>query len=368
MTKSKSLSNENLSFEFVKKHISECKLLSRKFISIDFIIDYCQNHEISLEDWNKISQNPNWDFTDKKTLDFIEKHADELNWDYFWNLENNNLTVEFLKKYSNRNWSWSILSCNNPFVQDVIEELFLKKALANPDNDALWHDISRNPILSEKMMDQYPHLLIWEKISRNHQITFRFIKKYEKRLYWDKMSFNKTLTPEIIWKYVQKWNWYKLSQNVSLTIDLIEKYINRIEWEPLSWNPNLTLEIIEKYIDKWNWSNLSNNDYLNIDIVRKYYNKLDYSLVLNHNLDFELIEKIYQDYPKHIIKTLFFNQLNLDPITLARNKKKYSQALLAELLQELSRREMRRNKNIFDLCIHEIKLNIRDTKNGTLFN
>src|SRR6185437_13332192 len=106
------------------------------------------------------------------------------------------------------------------------------------------------------------------------------------------------------------------------------------------------------------------NRSLDLEIIQKYYNKLSHIEILsNYNLDYEIIKKII--IKTNAIDNLWSNPLNMCKSILKINKKKYSLSLAEEIPQELIRRETLRNRKVFDCCIHEINLNIRDTKNGT---
>ena len=110
----------------------------------------------------------------------------------------------------------------------------------------------------------------------------------------------------------KNWDWNLLSENPCLTIEFIEKYLDKINWYILSLNPCLNIAFIESHLDKIYWNKLSSN------------------------------------------------QFNMHSFIKKRNLKIYSNYLL-EVYDIWLKFEIRKHKLIYDLCIHELHLKIRDS-------
>ena len=375
------VAQENLTPKFIIENQGKFSnigvILFHQCVSVEYIISCCERVHPSSTEWKSISMNPNWNFTDQIHLEFLEKNINKLYCDIL--SMNKTLTIDFLEKHREKNWNWELLIYHESLPQDLIDEWFLESFFKY--GAVSWSRISCCYVLSEKIIDEYADKVDWYNISKFHRLTTEFMKKY-----WNKFSVcslmeNKTLTKDLIDENIEKimeipaMYRSKILRLPCTTLDLIEKYFveskSYLSWQEISSNPNLTLEFVEKNYDKMNWEQLSYNCYLNVDIVRKYFDKLNYQpLIHNKFLDFELIERIAQKGLIFGYNPYFWkNPLNLDPFVLNYHKKRYSQALETEIPLEILRREniiIAKNKNIYNLCIHEIKLNIRDTKLGTI--
>jgi hypothetical protein len=64
------------------------------------------------------------------TMDFIERYPDkEWNWSLISN--NPNITMDIIEKYSDKEWSWFVISINPNITMDIIEKY--------PDKKWNWH-------------------------------------------------------------------------------------------------------------------------------------------------------------------------------------------------------------------------------------
>lgn len=333
-----------------------------------------------------------------------------------WKLlsSNPNLTETFIDRYQDK-LDWNNLFRNSCLTVDLIEKYLINETLQTKIN---WKRISENPNLTERFIEKYQNKVDWKKISEHVCLTINFIEKYKEKLNWKKISNNPNLTINLIEKYKNKLNWINLSSNSCLTINFIEQYIDALDWNYISLNPNLTPEFIEKYKHNLHWNNLFQNPCLTIDLIEKYveeFNKADrinfidisinpnltskfilkYKNILNWEylsenpcLTIDLIEKYFSNYivyhidnvllnpnltidfindKKNILSRdsyLSINEFNLNPIILKRNKKIYSDQLKSELINEIEKRDIKRNKISYDSVLDLLKLRIRDQKMG----
>jgi|SRR6185437_166388 len=327
--------NPNTTLEFIKRNLDtdlETRLSMNPHINIKFIREHFE-----ILDFYDILSEADFDFTQKETLDFLEEirtkkfngRKNNLTDSDFWVslAHNKNLTFEFIKEHREQFQQTTILS-----------------------NDAL--DFSKKEIQSffERYFSQ--NKTYWENLSYNSTLTFDFVNKYADKLNWDKLiislrfDFTKESTHEFFEKFVDKINWKRLSLNRSLTLEFIEKHLGKLDWELLSENAVLTINFIEKHLEELDWGGLVYNQSLTIDFIEKYYD--------------ELFEQHSEFWAR--------NELNLHPVVLARNKKIYSEQLLKELIEFINNREIKANKNIFNLCVHELSMASKDFANKTLTN
>jgi len=379
--------NKDLSLKFIEENYQKLESLIFKYdcVSLNFINELLAREPINF-DWRLLLFNPNLDFRNQETLTFIENHFQEISPHLDVLSFHPNLTENFVKRYLNQDWILFVLAENKNISPEFVMTYFPYKKY--------WVNFSERSMLPEEFIDKYFTKLNWRNISSYHHLTLEFMEKY---LDWGECGIhdNLTLSIEIVEKYFGKINWKELSGNEELDLKIIRKYHYLLDWKKLSdnhyldlsedldlieihqeeinWNafshsPYLTLGMVDKYKDKWNYDLLLGNQHLELEILEKYFNfndpkiRKDQNVYRNHNLTFDFIKKynlINENIP-------YIWCLDLDEISRTKNLKKYSRALAAELPQELLRREIRQNQNIYNLCVHEIKLNIRDTKLGLL--
>lgn len=309
------------------------RVSSNPNLTSDLIIKY-----LDKIDWNYLSRNPNLcEFSIDGEL-LIEKFQDKLNWKII--SHNPGLTLDIVRKYKYRiNWPELSLYFNIIPLVNTHDKLIEKNF-----HKLNWENLSRNPNLDPEFIEKYFHRFTPYQLSQNPCLFLKnqngelLIEKYLKKLNWKFISFNPGLTPEFIEKYQDNLTWFIMAYNPALTIPLINKYLDRISPEDLSSNPNLTPGFIEKNLSKLNIFYISKNPNLTLDIIEKKSNKLNFELIWD-------------------------NEFNQNPYVLKRKKKLYSQRLKSELIQEIEKREIKKNKLIYSLTIHELRMRIRDLEN-----
>jgi len=362
--------NPNLTSEFIEKNLDKLNLIE---ISChpNMTLEMIKKH-IGKIDWGSVWLNPNLNFSDTETLNFVYQYWDIIAWNPL--SSHPNLTDEFIGKHS-ENINWNVISTHHKCSYE-----FVKKYLHLMNMELFFFN---NPYITNKIIENPEFILItetndpnriWTLLGGNPSLSSEVIDKYGDKLYWPYISSNENLTLPLIKKYMDKFEMFHekviKSSNPEGTAEIDEElkklgaFRFQNNWRRLSFNPNLTDEMIEENIDKFDMSFLSENINLSLRLVEKYYDKLSLEGLVryNRNLDFAFLEKSL-NCPV-FISDIWKNPLNLEPFILAQNKKKYSQLLASEITQEIFYRKIRHHKKIYDLCIHEIKLNIRDTKLG----
>ena len=230
-------------FEFISNNtnLSEATLA----VTIDFALKYKNKM-----DWDWVFLN------EKMTLEIIGLNPD-LPWNYRYISSNPNLTINFIKKYPNKDWSWSIISCNSNITMEDIE--------SHPEYAWDYKSISKNPNLTEN-----------------------FINKY----------------------FDQDWNWDGISENPNINFDIVQKHFNW-SWDyfELSRHPNITCDIIESNPDlPWDWIGISYNKNLTQEFIRKNFSELDLyyisSQLFTNKLNF--LKKEYDKLIKYLCKEFFY--------------------------------------------------------------
>lgn len=213
---------------------------------IDFSLEFIELHKDEIN-WNGISYKPNpnlteefieryidkdWDFqklTKIVSLNFIDRFSDK-NWDFHYNISSRIDNIAFLERYINRFWNWEILQKRlNIDWLDFIER--------HIDDKLNFFSLSyRDDIIP--LVEKYP----------------------EKSWYWPTISKNPNLTPEFLEKnFEREWSeegWKQLSKHPNINMEFIERH----QEQPWKWeyillkNPNVTVEFVERYF---------NDNYLN---------------------------------------------------------------------------------------------------------
>jgi hypothetical protein len=103
---------------------------------------------------------------------------------------NKNLTIEFINKYSNKQWNWSVLSRKHNFKMELIAKY--------PDKPWNWLYVSKNPTLTMNMIEKYPDIpWNWFYISNSLNYEERYLAEAHRQLlairiqrHWFKARYN----------------------------------------------------------------------------------------------------------------------------------------------------------------------------------
>lgn len=162
---SKLSSSSCLTMDIINRHYSE--------INWDWYT-LTRNRAISKSDIKKYPQFP-WDLSHIKqdTYDKYDTTADSninsvsalilliiLSKDQEWSYSrNSHLTLDLIDKYSDKPWDWEGISENSAITMDMIEN--------NPQRPWVWKHVVRNPNLSLKMIKKIMKLFPNEKWAKN---------------------------------------------------------------------------------------------------------------------------------------------------------------------------------------------------------
>src|SRR6185437_5514941 len=185
--------NPNVTLEFIEKNLEKLKIdiaiISNPNLTLDFIEKF--PYEPLL---NQLLANSCLDFSKQETLDFIEKHRQNISWKSL--SHNPKLTLDFIKQNSLTEidkWDWGVLLTNPVF------------------------DFSQSEVL--EYFEEYivPNVKIdWSYFSMNPTLTFSFVEKYEDKLNWNNLSYS-----------------LKFDFSKKETLDFIEKHYDNLVWNEL---------------------------------------------------------------------------------------------------------------------------------------
>ena len=252
---------ENLTIEFVKKHIDKNwvweDLSANEYFATPEIVE--ANPDLPWN-WESLSSNKNF------TMEYIETHP-ELPWSIRDIFMNGNLTAEFMKKHMSNvprlpNGEYEDMTCvwDQP-PQYINEVMKLIKDKDMPIVDWDWWGISQ--CVPIQFIEDNPDLpWNWKSISMNENLTTDFLEAH-------------------ITKHTSyKWSWNYLSKNPGVTMDFVEKHqetFYKWDWDSLSKNPNITFDFIQKHSEKLDFEELSKNTFSLEN--KKNKKKRDYALL-----------------------------------------------------------------------------------------
>jgi len=218
-------------------------------------------HEKNQLLFDKVSEAENWEWT----LEFIEKHKEQLNWrnlSYNYELP---WCKELIELYVDK-WDWSGITC-------VIAKMKNNKYKSQPN-------------FIYYIMNSYPDKLNWSILCKEKNLEEKYLLKYADKIDWNTISSNHNLiwNRRFIESHLDQINWKILSENSffmstdsgqeAFRAKILHLYGNRLDLFLLSGNYDLqfTPEIIEKYKEKWDWHEMINNFRIewNMEMFEKY--------------------------------------------------------------------------------------------------
>ena len=303
--------NENLTLDFVLKHIGE-----------NF-------------DWNSITSNS------AITLDDIKKYPD-LPWNFHCVGENPNIIAEFIRIFSETDTLFQFVNWNNIWSSEFIDIDFVLKVWNSPfKNKMKWICITSNPRISEQNILENQDLpWIYTDVSYNTSTSIEFICKHGSHGFLryglarhPKADISTYVTmfecpvefieynPKVhesfdyIWKECStfpssKWLYTSLSKNEHLTFDIVRKNPN-LAWsfELLSFTIDVSIEDIwnSRFTFPWNFSNLCENGF--IKYRKRVSKQIERICTRNNVVQEELIQ--FKLHPTSVSKYLNKYEYNL---------------------------------------------------------
>ena len=221
-------------------------------------------------DWQCLSLNPSI------TMGDIEDNLD-IPWDLKYLLFNPNISIEMLGLIQYKS---NLTLFEHYIIYDKslkIKPEIINYIIDNYDmNDSSYYWISLH--ITIETLKKYPKKKwSWSELSISYNITLKDIEN-NIDLPWPfcYMSSNPNLTIEFVKKYSNKrWDWECVSSNPNITMKDIENNSN-LPWNfnYISDNPNLTIDFIEKNIDEsFNWNRIARNHFIT-DIRTNAINKI----------------------------------------------------------------------------------------------
>jgi hypothetical protein len=249
--------------------------------------------------WDVISQNVTYEQFKKYEHDF------PWIWDEHGFSRNEDIATEgMVRAYSNKPWSWSILSTvkkvatistirDYPFKKwnwySVTQQNSWKTVKGNLEIPWNWQAVSSKSEITPEIVDQYPdipwdwHWLSWNKnfitldmvlknpdrawdwypISNHLLATWEVITTHDLPWCWTSISrWNKYITPTLIFHNQDKpWNYKQLSKHEHMTTTDLEWLIDKLpkrDWDWYELSKKISWKFIQDHLDlPWNWENLS---------------------------------------------------------------------------------------------------------------
>jgi len=230
----------------------------------------------------------------------IEKKIDSYLWQWKQVSCNNSLTIDFVKKYPDKDWDWILLSRHrNITMTDIID---------NPDLPWVHTYFSANPNLTFDAMKHFSKN-IWSKylLSSNPSLTIEMIKYVNSISDWKSVSWNMLAVsshrnftmkdiednPDIGWYYPC------ICANPNFTVEFFKKNMQQIinniyELCGCGYSIHNIVEFIEEFPDyKWLWTNISSSKYITSAFIdRNSDKKWNYSnLSRNSHISQKYLEK-----------------------------------------------------------------------------
>jgi len=233
-------------------------------------------------DWGFVSQRINIEFNENVSVDFIQKHIDQLDFDA---LSQNPKSLELIYKYpTSKKWNWEKVILNpaiiyskesfdfifshykryyeskdftNPILKKMALPSFLFRIFLRQQND-----------ISYFLQNDFTKYLPWENVCKfcNTKLTPEFIEKYKDKLNFKESEFIRNHREIISTDFIEANSELFNSEHYSfyylpINIKLLRKYDEKINWNNLSSSEKLdwTWEYIDTHFDKFNFFRLAEN-------------------------------------------------------------------------------------------------------------
>lgn len=270
---------------------------------------------------------------DKLTSEQLEEYW-YLGWDY-WSIHNNPNIIDLVYD------KWSELNLVEIFKSEYFTIEHIKHCLPYIDREYI-SALSKNPNLTDEIIEQYWHIWNKKKLSSNKCLSVNIIKRHIDELNLVKLS-NVNLTEELIDSFWldnthynkfkphrvrinsssnecrigtyayqpsnSKSHIYRLSNNKCITEKTIEKYWGEWDLRILSFHPNLTTRLLRKYfakhIDEWDLDNILFNPNMTHDIIEDNFDVFDKNMLSRSPAIIPIIDKYWNRWD---IKSLSLNK------------------------------------------------------------
>ena len=214
--------------------------------SEEFIEKYAaclnENSWACISIWQKLSE------------EFIDRHADKLNWFYISCKQR--LSEKLIEKHKDK-VDWVCIS-----GQQKLSEDFIRRHATDVD----WSRICNHQILSEEFIEEFvdriPNAGVWVLISWGQKLSEAFIERHKDDLDWCSICMYQKLSEDFIRKYSDRIIWQGLFTCQKLSLDFLDKYFSGASWLPFDTictaeickYQELSESFIERHADKVNWS------------------------------------------------------------------------------------------------------------------
>lgn len=257
----------NLNFLMLNPNLTE-PFLEKLRGRVDFDFhrsDLCRCENIGIEWLIKNLKKINMRYVSARkniTEDILRKWSDL---DWYWDIlsGNKNISISFICKNINNGWDWDAISwrASESDVENNPKAPWVKRNFLYNFNMSLKFIFEKNPLESQPICIYNENYVVPD---------LQFLKGYSDRICF---LTNSVYAKEKVIKEALdfSWNWQGIWEyNKNISIDFIRENIEKVDFFSLSRNPNITLDFICEHIDKnWNWDGLASNEFLFNSVVLK---------------------------------------------------------------------------------------------------
>lgn len=232
----------------------------------------------------------------------------EIDWSYISKEEV--LKEDFIRENKEKlNWKWiskhQVLS--EPFIEEMGKYVF-------------WEDMSYWQTLSEEFLENTQKIIpsaslhIYENLFFQCQkMSLSRIKKYKDRYdFWYFLSRNPYLTEDMLETFIEEWDWKRVSAYSRLSEDFMRKYHEKLDWNAISESQTLSIPFIETYKNKINFTFLSRNSHITEETMDHYKEELNwYDVSLYGNVSFSYIKENIERFHLGRVMDRTIGKLNL---------------------------------------------------------
>lgn len=259
-----------LTIDFIREHKDNIDWDS---LSHDVIFDFKTMKEFwDKIDWMTIIYN---DDMSEEEIEFYITHI--FDYRYYSDsyiiplITHQTLSVELLDKY------WHIFKNNSTYVskwQNLTEDFIEKHA-----EDLNWDEISRHQVLSEDFMKKWEKKINWNWVHQTQELSKQFVMEIYNEFMLNAqhlVGYNMKFTQSFIERYYDrfKWNWVLISRYVELNSDFVLQHRCEVCWEDIARFQHFSEIWAEKYLKDYLSVYIANHK-VSTDFIRKHADDIE---------------------------------------------------------------------------------------------
>jgi hypothetical protein len=290
---------------------------------LKFVKEFAETRNFPIK-W--IIKNPN------VTLDFIDKHP-EFDWTYCEISENPNLTYEYVKTHGlNVGWNWYALSKHKNITLDIIKHTYRSKRY----NRWIMTQVVKNPNVSMTALQSRRFFTnsrdwCWKDVVHNPNITIPCLigTTFNEHMY-NSLIFSKNIPVNYVLNIgMSIWHFMHICKNPTIGKNITDEQFElkfpmedvrqfRQRITCMYGTMNEVMEYLQDPPQHFGWAIMSKNEHLTIDFVQKYKScsllcaevlcnemKDDKNAYITHHLKIILLLHMYENRDTLFHKTNF---------------------------------------------------------------